>query len=118
MRISDWSSDVCSSDLCGSSGIASCSLFWTCTWAMSPLVPVSKVSRIVAMPLDADCDEKYIRPSRPFLFCSMIWVTGSTPTLADAPGYAGRIPQTFGGTGGRERLSRYDRHGGGEVKPQ
>ena len=71
---------------CGSSGMASCSLFCTWTWAMSPSVPLSKVSLIVAMPLDDDCDEKYIRPSRPFMFCSMIWVTESSTTLAEAPG--------------------------------
>src|SRR3546814_5084391 len=67
---------------------------------MSPLVLVSKVSRIVAMPLDDDCDEKYIRPSRPFMFCSMIWVTESSTTLADAPGYVARISTEGGATVG------------------
>ncbi len=28
----------------------------------------------------------YIRPSSPFMFCSMTWVTESSTTLADAPG--------------------------------
>src|SRR3546814_20784519 len=67
---------------------------------MSPLVPVSKVSRIVAMPLDDDCDEKYIRPSRPFMFFSMIWVTEYSTTLADAPGYVARISTEGGATVG------------------
>ena len=35
---------------CGSSGIASCSLFCTCTCAMSGSVPDSKVSVTVALP--------------------------------------------------------------------
>src|SRR3546814_4273303 len=74
---------------------------------MSPLVPVSKVSRIVAMPLDDDCDEKYIRPSRPFMFCSMIWVTESSTTLADAPGYVARISTEGGATVGYIRSEEH-----------
>ena len=34
----------------GNSGVASCSLFCTCTWAMSGSVPASKVRVMVAWP--------------------------------------------------------------------
>jgi len=40
----------CRCTSCGSSGIASCSLFWTCTWAMSGSVPDSKVRVTDALP--------------------------------------------------------------------
>ncbi len=42
---------------CGSDGIASCSLFCTCTCAMSGSVELSKVSEIVAPPLASLLDE-------------------------------------------------------------
>src|SRR3546814_7866111 len=87
MRISDWSSDVCSSDLysgllersaaiirkpglalatttpCwttsdGRRGVASATLFCTCTWAMSGSVPGLKVSVIEARPLVLDEEMK------------------------------------------------------------
>ncbi len=35
---------------CGSSGVASCSLFCTCTWAMSGLTPWLKVTVISMLP--------------------------------------------------------------------
>ncbi len=38
---------------CGSSGMASCSLFCTCTCAMSGSVPVSKVRLIPELPVDS-----------------------------------------------------------------
>ncbi|CAI2486596.1 Uncharacterised protein [Serratia ficaria] len=71
---------------CGSSGIASCSLFCTCTWAMSGSVPVAKVRVTVALPAASLLDDMYIRPSRPFMFCSITWVTVSCTVLASAPG--------------------------------
>jgi hypothetical protein len=37
----------------GSSDMASCSLFWTWTWAMSGLVPALKVRVMVAWPEDS-----------------------------------------------------------------
>ncbi len=43
----------CSCTICGSSGVTSCSLFCTCTCAMSGSVPLSNVSVIVAWPLDS-----------------------------------------------------------------
>ena len=70
----------------GSSGMVSCSLFCTCTWAMSGSVPLAKVSLMFAMPLAELLDEKYSNPSRPVMLCSMIWVTASSTTLAEAPG--------------------------------
>ena len=45
----------------GSSGVASCSLFCTCTWAMSGLVPCVELSVIVAVPSLSLSDEKYSR---------------------------------------------------------
>ncbi|MOA33871.1 hypothetical protein D3C78_1552040 [compost metagenome] len=35
---------------CGSNGVASCSLFCTCTWAMSGSVPWLKVAVMVMLP--------------------------------------------------------------------
>ena len=43
---------------CGSSAVAACSLFCTCTCAMSGLVPCSKVRVMVACPAEVDEDEK------------------------------------------------------------
>ena len=40
----------------GSCGIASWSLFWTCTCAMSGFVPASKVSVTCALPVESDDD--------------------------------------------------------------
>jgi len=42
----------------GSSGIANCSLFCTCTCAMSGLVPCSKLSVMVMLPSLSLSDEK------------------------------------------------------------
>ncbi len=36
---------------CGSSGMATCSLFCTCTWAMSGLTPFWKLKLMLAWPL-------------------------------------------------------------------
>ncbi len=71
---------------CGSRLIAPCSLFCTCTWAVSGSVPISKVRVTLARPLDSLVEEKYSRPSRPFMFCSMICTTESCTTEAEAPG--------------------------------
>ncbi len=53
---------------------------------MSILVPVRKVSTMLAEPeasLEADM---YFSPSSPFIFCSMICVTLSSMVFAEAPG--------------------------------
>ncbi|KAG1063180.1 hypothetical protein G6F40_017914 [Rhizopus arrhizus] len=42
----------------GRRGVASDTLFCTCTWAMSGLVPLSKVRVMVAWPLDELLEEK------------------------------------------------------------
>ena len=42
---------------CGSCGIASCSLFCTCTCAMSGLVPGSNVSSTLALPVESLDDD-------------------------------------------------------------
>ena len=43
----------CCCTTCGSAGMASCSLFCTCTWAMSGSVPFWNVSVMVAAPFDS-----------------------------------------------------------------
>lgn len=42
---------------CGSSGMASCSLFCTWTWAMSGSVPCSKVTVMVMLPSELLSEE-------------------------------------------------------------
>ncbi|MOA21114.1 hypothetical protein D3C78_1415920 [compost metagenome] len=53
---------------------------------MSGSVPVAKVRVTVALPAASLLDDMYIRPSRPFIFCSITWVTVSCTVLASAPG--------------------------------
>src|SRR5271170_2426804 len=48
----------------GNRGCASATLFCTCTWAMSWLVPVAKLRVMVAVPLLLDVEVKYKRLSR------------------------------------------------------
>ncbi len=43
----------CCCTSCGSSGVASASLFCTCTWAVSGSVPLSKVRVMVTVPEDS-----------------------------------------------------------------
>ncbi len=76
----------CCCTSCGSSGVASCSLFCTCTWAMSGLVPGAKVIAIWALPAESLVEVMYSRLSMPFICCSITWVTESSTTFADAPG--------------------------------
>ena len=45
----------------GSRGVASATLFCTCTWAMSGSVPLSKVSVMLERPLALDDELKYKR---------------------------------------------------------
>ena len=70
----------------GRTGVASCSLFCTCTWAMSGLVPWAKVRVIVEVPEPSLVEEMYSRWSSPFICCSMGWVTVLVTVLASAPG--------------------------------
>jgi len=48
----------CCCTICGSSGVASCSLFCTCTCAMSGLVPLWKVTVIAARPFASLVDDR------------------------------------------------------------
>ena len=41
----------------GSWGVAACSLFCTCTWAMSGLVPALKVSVMLTLPAESEVDD-------------------------------------------------------------
>ena len=76
----------CCCTTCGSNGVAVCSLFCTCTCAVSASVPLSKLMLTLAWPLDWLLEDMYIMPSRPCIACSMIWVTEFSTTCADAPG--------------------------------
>ena len=61
----------CCCTSCGSSGCASDSLFCTCTWAVSGLVPWRNVSVMDMLPSELLSEEMYSRPSRPFICCSI-----------------------------------------------
>ncbi len=77
----------CCCTICGRSGVASCSLFCTCTCAMSGSTSLSNVSVMPTPPFALLDEDIYKRPSRPFMFCSMICVTDSSTVCAEAPGY-------------------------------
>ncbi|MET3363049.1 hypothetical protein ABIF60_004444 [Bradyrhizobium japonicum] len=51
----------CCCTTCGSSGVASCSLFCTCTWAMSASAQLVKVSEICTWPVEVLDDDMYCR---------------------------------------------------------
>ncbi len=70
----------------GSRGVASATLFCTCTWAMSGSVPGRKVSVIELPPLALDEELKYCRLSMPVSCCSITWVTAPSAVSALAPG--------------------------------
>ena len=70
----------------GRRGVASDTLFCTCTWAISASVPVWKVSVIEAWPDELELELKYSRLSMPVSCCSMTWVTERSVVSALAPG--------------------------------
>ncbi len=70
----------------GSSGVASCSLFSTCTWAMFGSVPAANVRFVMAVPVSSLVEDRYSRLSRPFICCSITWTTVFSTVLAEAPG--------------------------------
>ncbi len=70
----------------GRRGVASETLFCTCTWAMSGLVPFSNVSVMLTRPLELDEELKYSRWSMPVSCCSITWVTFFSVVSALAPG--------------------------------
>ena len=76
----------CSWTSVGSCGVASESLFCTCTCATSGSVPCSKVRVIARVPSLLLSDEKYSRLSSPDICCSMTWVTVFCTVSAEAPG--------------------------------
>ena len=70
----------------GSNGVASCSLFCTCTCAMSGLVPAAKVSVVVAVPESSALDDIYSRLLSPLICCSITCTTVFSTVSAEAPG--------------------------------
>ncbi len=70
----------------GSSGVANCSLFCTCTWAIFGSVPVAKVSEVVDTPVSSVVDDMYSRLSIPLICCSITCTTVFCMVSADAPG--------------------------------
>ncbi len=70
----------------GRRGVASATLFCTCTCAMSGSVPGRKVSVIDAPPLALDEELKYSRLSMPVSCCSITCVTELSVVSALAPG--------------------------------
>jgi len=70
----------------GSSGMASCTRFWTMTRAVFRSVPMSKVTVSVYEPSLPICEDMYSMPSTPFTCCSIGAATVSDTTWALAPG--------------------------------
>ena len=70
----------------GRSGSARFTLFCTCTWATSALVPVEKVSVMTVWPLEPEVELKYSRLSMPVSCCSMTCVTVASMVAALPPG--------------------------------
>src|SRR6185437_3419630 len=70
----------------GNCATADCTLFCTCTWAMSGLVPGAKVAVMATEPSALDDELKYKRLSMPVSCCSITWVTEFCTVSADAPG--------------------------------
>ena len=54
--------------------------------SVSGSVPATKLSWLLAVPEALLVDSIDSRPSMPFRFCSMIYVTESSMVLAEAPG--------------------------------
>ena len=76
----------CSCTMAGRRGSASCSLFCTCTWAMSGSVPWAKLSVMLIAPLLSLDELKYSRWSMPLSCCSITCTTVVCAVSADAPG--------------------------------
>ena len=70
----------------GRRGSTAFSRFCTSTAARSGLVPCLKVRLMLAQPVESLDDEVYISPGAPFISRSMMAVTASSTTLAEAPG--------------------------------
>src|SRR5262245_43676843 len=72
---------------CGSRGCAMATRFCTCTWAMSRLVPRSKVTAMVKRPSAVEFDDMYSMFSTPLIWSSMGATTVEATTSELAPGY-------------------------------
>ncbi len=70
----------------GRRGVARASRFCTSTCASSGLVPGSKLSVMLPVPLAWLTDSMYISPGEPFISRSMTLMTLSSSVCADAPG--------------------------------
>src|SRR3984885_3980258 len=71
----------------GSRGCAMATRFCTCTWAMSRLVPSSKLTWIEKRPSAVDCEYMYNMFSTPLICCSIGVTTVEATPSALAPGY-------------------------------
>ncbi len=91
----------------GSRGEASVTLFCTCTWAMSGLVPVAKLSVMLDWPLALEFELKYNRLSMPVSCCSITCVTVDSMVVALAP----RVRRSDRYLGWRDVRIRVDSHG-------
>ena len=65
--------------------MADCSLFCTCTWATSMLVPGLKVKVVRERPDWSLTESMYSRLSMPLSCCSMSWLTEFSTVSAEAP---------------------------------
>src|SRR5205823_14593080 len=70
----------------GSDGSATASRLWTCTWALSRLVPISNVMVSEYDPSDELVEDMYIMFSTPLTCCSIGAATVLATSLALAPG--------------------------------
>src|SRR5262245_59526882 len=80
----------------GSFASATATRFWTSTWAVSRLVPSSKVTSRFICPSLVHFDDMYSIRSTPLTSCSMGVATVSATVRALAPGYVA-VTWTVGG---------------------
>src|SRR5258705_11841015 len=74
--------------------------FRTSTCALSGSVPSLKVTVMVTVPSEVDCEYMYSMSSTPFTSCSIGVATVSAATCADAPGYWVWMTTAGGGNSG------------------
>src|SRR5205823_12529404 len=84
----------------GSSGMASCTRFWTMTRAVFRSVPTWKVTNSVYVPLLPEVEVMYSMPGTPLTCCSIGAATVSATTWALAPGYLQSTWTVGGAIGG------------------
>src|SRR5262249_61628199 len=71
----------------GRRGWAIATRFCTCTWAMSRLVPSSKLTEMEKRPSAVEFEDMYSMFSTPLICCSIGVATVEATTSALAPGY-------------------------------